>query len=154
MTEPAKARKNPCASCPFRTDVASGLWDESEYSKLPRYDLPIAEQPVAVFKCHSTPQSICSGWLGMGEPSDLLAVRVGLIEGRVDESVLSYTTDAELHPSGAAAADHGRRDIGAPSSEAHDARLKIIRLRDKIGFPIENAGDLVNDAPTLDSEYP
>lgn len=49
-------------ACPYRKDVPSGVWDASEYDKLPAYDAPTAEQPFAPFACHATPEKLCHGW--------------------------------------------------------------------------------------------
>ncbi|WP_336794377.1 DUF6283 family protein [Gordonia malaquae] len=49
VTSPAP---RPCESCPYRRDVPSGVWAESEYEKLRAYDAPTGEQPVRLFLCH------------------------------------------------------------------------------------------------------
>lgn len=127
---PAEPRKNPCASCPYRTRVASGIWDESEYSKLPAYDGEIHEQTsIAVFMCHQPAEgSVCSGWLGhRAYPEDLLAVRLGVLRGDLDQSCLEYSTDVPLFGSGAAAAEHGMKDFQAPQADARRVIDKITR---------------------------
>jgi hypothetical protein len=52
-------RKRPCPTCPYRRDVPSGIWQASEYSKLPRYDNDVPDQLAAgatgLFYCHSAP---------------------------------------------------------------------------------------------------
>lgn len=132
---PARPRRNPCGSCPFRRDVASGIWDESEYAKLARYDGDMIAQAaagaVAVFRCHleQGDREVCAGWLGHRDPTDLLAVRMGISSGDLDVSCATYSTSAELHPSGAEAAAHGMRDITNPTDAARAAIEKIIRGR-------------------------
>lgn len=124
-------RVKPCAFCPYRRDVPSGVWAAAEYECLRRYDGSIAEQAMAgatrPFSCHSSPDSLCAGWVGHRDhPADLLAVRIGMHRD-VDPAVLDYTTDVPLWPSGAAAADHGQRDIAAPADRAAAAIDKLIR---------------------------
>lgn len=126
----SKPRKNPCASCPYRKNVPSGVWDETEYSKLPRYDGEIHEQSsIAIFRCHQLAEdNICSGWLGhRDEPDDLLAVRLGLMRGDLDLSCLDYATDVPLFESGAAAAEHGMKQILDPGDDAVAVIRKITR---------------------------
>ena len=141
MTEnsPVTPRPRPCASCPYRRAVASGIWHEDEYAKLPRYDEDTSAQPAAMFMCHQEGQRgahACSGWLGHSDPSRLLAVRIGVISGDVDPSCMDYTTDVELFSSGAEAAEHGRREIRWPSAKAAESIDKIVRTRDAAGDPV------------------
>jgi hypothetical protein len=122
----SKPRKMPCASCPFRTNVASGIWDKTEYQKLPAYDGEIHEQTAtAVFMCHQPAEGhVCSGWLGHREyPEDMLAVRLGIIRGDLDQSCLEYTTDVALFGSGAEAAEHGMKQFLDPQEDT----LSVIR---------------------------
>lgn len=130
---PALPRKNPCASCPYRSQVASGVWDESEYSKLPAYDGEIHEQTsIAVFMCHQPSEgSVCSGWLGHRDfPEDMLAVRLGILRGDLDEGCLAYSTDVPLFTSGAAAAEHGMRHFQEPRADARSVIEKITRKQE------------------------
>lgn len=125
--EPARPRKTPCASCPYRKNVPSGIWHEDEYAKLERYDAETFDQPVTTFMCHQGCGSVCSGWLGHADPTELLAVRIGIIGGSLDESCAEYSTDVPLFASGAEAAAHGRSEISAPSERAATVIAKIIR---------------------------
>ena len=134
--DPVTPRPRPCASCPFRKDVPSGLWHPTEYAKLARYDAPIHAQPAAVFLCHQGDGHACAGWLGHRDPADLLAVRVGIIDGRVDPSCAEYTTDVPLFESGAEAAMHGVRDVRDPSPEAIQAIDKVTRVRELRQDPV------------------
>lgn len=128
--EPAKPRPRPCASCPYRRNVPSGVWDASEYAKLPEYDGDMGSQSPAVFHCHQKDGTVCAGWLGYRNPDDLLAVRLGLMRGSLDPACIDYTTDVPLFASGAEAAAHGVRDIENPSDKAVDTIRKVIRKRD------------------------
>ena len=130
MTAPAP---RPCASCPYRRDVPAGIWDASEYQKLIAYDRDTSQQPGGLFLCHQTegddPKArLCAGWVGC-HGGDLLALRLALINGRIDGSVFDYTTDVELFRSGAEAAEHGMSGVEAPSSEAVAAISKVAARR-------------------------
>lgn len=127
----AKPRPRPCASCPYRQGVPSGVWDESEYVKLPEYDGDTASQSPVGFFCHQADGSVCSGWLGHRDAYDLLAVRLGVIRGQLDESCLDYKTDVPLFATGAEAAAHGMRDIEHPSEDAEETVRKITTKRSK-----------------------
>lgn len=129
MTNLATPRKNPCASCPYRTGVPSGVWHPEEYAKLPEYDGETFEQSPQVFKCHQGDGQVCSGWLAHREPYELLAVRLGVLSGTLAPECLDYETDVPLFPSGAAAAAHGMRDIENPGIEAEIVMKKISRKR-------------------------
>lgn len=137
MNEPATPRRTPCASCPYRCSVASGVWAAEEYAKLVAYDGDVSEQQsIAAFHCHQGDNEICSGWLGHRDPADLLAVRIGIIDGRLDPSCAEYSTTVPLFASGAEAAAHGMRDIEQPTAAAARAIEKITRVRAAKGDPV------------------
>lgn len=125
----ARPRPTPCASCPYRRNAPSGVWHESEYAKLPRYDADTGEQPIAAFRCHHADETICAGWLGYGDPSQLLAVRIGIMRGNLHPSCADYVTDVPLFDSGAAAAEHGLREIEEPGERAQATIGKLVKLR-------------------------
>jgi hypothetical protein len=137
-----KVRKTPCASCPYRRDVPSGVWAADEYDVLPDYDGPpvlqaASEHGMNLFGCHQADGKLCAGWVGHREdPGDLLAVRLGVVRGQVDPSALDYRTDVPLFTSGAEAAEHGKLELEYPSPEAMETVTKIIKVRDKRGDPI------------------
>jgi hypothetical protein len=99
-------RSSPCEACPYRRDVAPGIWAPKEYAKLLDYDKPTGSQPTAGFACHATPDHYCHGWAvvhtSRGHEFDLLALRLHgyppIPPARVD-----------LFGSGAEAAEHGLR---------------------------------------------
>lgn len=128
--QPARARKTPCASCPYRKSVPSGVWHEEEYAKLPAYDLPTWGQPPNLFMCHQEDGHLCSGWLACHGPYELLAIRLGISRGAVDPSVIDYTTNVPLFESGHDAALHGVREILTPDEAAKSTIKKISRKRD------------------------
>lgn len=135
-TNPAQPRKSPCASCPYRKNVPSGIWDESEYRKLAGYDGEMHEQTAtAVFMCHQGTGCACSGWLAHRDPDDMLAVRLGLMHGELDPACLEYRTEVPLFDSGAAAAEHGIKEIEAPSEKAVAVITKISRSRSAADRP-------------------
>lgn len=126
-----KPLKNPCASCPYRQDVPSGLWAEEEYVKLPQYDLPTHMQPMAVFQCHQRNGHACSGWVACHDMDNNMAVRVSHAMGHLDAAdFVDYETDVPVFESGSEAAEHGMADITAPSPEAMATMAKIRKVQD------------------------
>lgn len=139
--------KGPCAFCPYRQDVPSGIWAESEYDKLPGYDGETWAQAEAgaagVFQCHNEPgRTICAGWAHLAN-IDTLALRLAFrVDPEVDvQAVLDYTTDVPLFGSGAEAAEHGKRDLLHPSAAAMRAADKISDVRAMRGYPIPSGAD-------------
>jgi Family of unknown function (DUF6283) len=114
MKRPAPA-KSPCGSCPYRKDVPSGVWHESEYTKLLSYDGELWEQSQAVFMCHQRDGCLCAGWLAAHGPENLLAVR---LPGAVDPSVWDYESPVPLFKSGREAMRHGIKEIPRPGKRA------------------------------------
>ena len=117
----------PCASCPYRKDSPSGLWEGHEYSKLLAYDGEIVDQlmkgATAVFGCHQRDGHLCAGWVATHGASNLLALR--LKGDRVPRETWEYETDVPVFRSGEAAFNHGMRDIKRPGKKA-------IRLMEKL----------------------
>ena len=114
----------PCSSCPYRTDVPSGVWAFEEYEKLRGYDAPTGEQPFAYFACHATPEHYCNGWAiahtTRGNEYDLLALRLqGYPE--IPEPVVA------LFASGNDAADHGQTDVTKPSEASVTTMARLMR---------------------------
>lgn len=127
-----KAPKAPCKSCPYRRDVPAGIWAESEYDKLERYDgEPFTQiDGLSLFMCHQKSGELCGGWLGCHGPHELLALRLHADE--VDPTVFDYTTSVPLFESGAAAAEHGMSGIEEPD----DLAIRTIdRIAEKRGLP-------------------
>ena len=127
---PAKPRKTPCASCPYRKSVPSGVWESHEYEKLPAYDGETWEQPAAPFFCHQADGHVCSGWLGYNDPYRLLAVRLAVSAEKMDPSCMDYTTDVPLFASGTEAAAHGMKDVLKPGPEAEKVITKLIQKKE------------------------
>ena len=136
MTSPPAPR--PCASCPYRTDVPSGIWSEEEYAKLPLYDGPTVAQPPRLFLCHQHDRSddrarVCGGWAGCHDGDHLLALRVAAHSGSITpetaQAIRDYVSPVPLFASGAEAAAHGVREIRSPGPDARRAIEKIRRNR-------------------------
>ncbi len=128
----------PCTTCPYRRDVASGVWHEDEYQKLLAYDRPTSEQPPALFMCHQQTGGLCTGWLqshaDRDHRFDLLALRINY--RKFDESVAKIAvSDPEvlLFKTAAAAAAHGMKEIEKPGRKAKAAIARIVRKRERAG---------------------
>jgi hypothetical protein len=121
-----KPPNRPCGSCPYRKDAPSGLWEASEYEKLPRYDQDTMLQPPQLFMCHQRDGCLCAGWLQTHDTDHLLALRIH----RVDPSAYGYKSDVETFSSGAEAAAHGMRDIDCVGTEA---AVMITKLQKVLG---------------------
>jgi hypothetical protein len=125
--------KAPCKSCPYRRDVPSGVWDQSEYDKLPAYDGEIIDQLNAggtgLFMCHQRDGRLCAGWVGCHGASNLLAAR--LSASKIYPTVWSYRTSVPLFESGAAAAAHGKRAIRRPGKEALRTIVRLAAKRQR-----------------------
>lgn len=122
LSRPAKV---PCGSCPYRRDVPSGIWHESEYRKLPLYDGPTWAQRPALFMCHQKDGNICAGWLACHGSDELMALRFN----PVHESAYGYKSPVPVFSSGAEAAAHGMKDIDKPSDAAVHVVEKLARKR-------------------------
>lgn len=141
----------PCASCPYRCDVPSGVWHAEEYARLPGYDRPTGEQPTGLFHCHQNGRDdpagmrVCAGWAACHnrQPAgyDLLSLRLaeslGLLDEATADAVWDYTTDVPVFTSGAQAAAHGMAAIDAPPPAARTVQGKIVRRRTDITPPCD-----------------
>lgn len=127
---PPKVMKSPCEACPYRKDVASGVWAAEEYDKLVEYDRPTCDQPRAIFSCHAAPSNICHGWAvchsNRGHENELLALRI--------HGIKPPPAAVPLFESGEAASRHGKKDISKPKKKAIATMGKLLkkhkRLRD------------------------
>ncbi len=108
----------PCGSCPYRRDVPSGIWDATEYLKLPGYDGSTGDQlmagATALFFCHRNDGALCAGWVGCHDMDHAIALRLH----RVHPSTFEYDSPVPLFESGREACLHGLRDIEAPGPAA------------------------------------
>lgn len=117
-------RSQPCSACPYRQDVASGVWAHQEYEKLRDYDASTGEQPFAPFACHATPEHYCHGWAvvhtSRGHEFDLLALRLHGCPEIPEAGV-------PLFASGNEAADHGQAEVATPGSAAVETIERLTR---------------------------
>jgi hypothetical protein len=120
---------HPCASCPYRRDVPSGVWVPDEYLKLPPYDEDTPYQPPSAFFCHQQNGRLCSGWVGCHDMTSSLGLRmaasVGALTADEVDAALDYECAVPLFESGAEAAAHGLRDVPDPSPEAQRVIAKV-----------------------------
>jgi hypothetical protein len=128
----------PCATCPYREDVPSGVWSEKEYAKLPAFDEPTWAQPGRLFLCHQHDRDddrarVCAGWAGCHDMDENLGLRLAVASGEVTietwQAVVEYASPVPLFATGAEAAEHGMREIEDPGPAARAAIDKIHRVR-------------------------
>jgi len=126
--------KSPCGSCPYRQDAPSGLWHHSHYAKLIEYDLPLDQQPQAVFGCHQQNGKLCAGWVGTHDMTQNLALRIALLEGWITMETfricLNYVTKVPLFASGREACNHGLRDYENPDVRTKRVVNKLLKTKD------------------------
>ncbi|MET9111264.1 DUF6283 family protein [Streptomyces zhihengii] len=140
----------PCVSCPYRTDVPSGVWSVQDYANLPLFDGPTGAQPPRLFLCHQHSNDddrarVCGGWAGCHDGDELLALRLAVARGEITvetaEAIRGYDSPVPLFASGAEAAAHGVRDLLHPSREACRVMDKIVRVRPEAApSPIRPSG--------------
>jgi hypothetical protein len=131
----------PCASCPYRRDVPSGVWSEEEYDKLPRYDGETGEQLPAAFFCHQQNGRLCSGWVGCHDMAESFGLRIAALQGVVSEedfeAALDYVCPVPLFASGAEAAAHGMAEVEEPGLGARRVVDKVRARRVRRGLDPE-----------------
>lgn len=129
----------PCAFCPYRRDVPSGVWARTQYELLRGYDGSTTDQILAgvtrLFMCHKANGHLCAGWVGCHDMDESLALRFHSDELDLP-AVMEYVSPVPLFSSGAEAADHGERDLRHPSDEARAAVALIARLRARRNSPV------------------
>ncbi len=134
MSDAPVVRKGPCTACPYRKDVASGVWAENEYDKLRRYDEETPWQPPNLFMCHATPEALCHGWAvvhsSRGLEFDLLALRI--MCSKYETEVDIPEPAVPLFASGNEAANHGQADIEHPSPKAIKTVEKLQRKHERL----------------------
>ncbi|KMO82458.1 DUF6283 family protein [Mycolicibacterium chlorophenolicum] len=113
------------------------MWAASEYVKSAAYDRDTAAQPPEVFLCHknspNTAQArLCVGWAGC-HGDQLLALRLAGarrdLPPEVVRAAMDYVSSVPLFDSGAAAAQHGVRDLAAPGRRANAVIDAIVHRR-------------------------
>lgn len=130
MTDLPRPSKAPCGTCPYRRDVPAGVWDASEYLKLPRYDGETMEQFIAggtgLFFCHQNDGHLCAGWVGCHDMDHAIATRLHAVH----PETFDYVSPVPLFASGAEAAAHGLAGIDRPDERALAA---IEKLSERLG---------------------
>lgn len=123
--------KSPCPTCPYRRDVPAGIWDASEYKKLPAYDGEITEQALngatRLFLCHQQDCHLCAGWVACHDMHHSLAVR---LHG-VHPDTFAFTSPVPVFASGAQAAAHGLSGVDDPGIAAQKAIEKLTRKQQR-----------------------
>jgi hypothetical protein len=92
-----KARRRPCAECPFRRDVEPGQFPPERYEALRNtHGYPGNEAPLGApwFGCHKMPEGAapggeiaCAGWLAV-EGLQHIGVRLAACEGVIPPEAL------------------------------------------------------------------
>lgn len=140
MSRP-KLAPRPCGSCPYRVGVPSGIWDESEYRKLPQYDEETHAQPTQAFFCHKADGNLCAGWVACHDMEENLGIRLAssfqVIDWPTFTAAMNYETDVPLFASGQEACDHGLAEIENPSDEAVEVIQRIVKLHQHRGSSSE-----------------
>ncbi len=121
MTDLPKPSAAPCGTCPYRADIAAGIWHPDEYAKLVAYDGETWEQSPSLFFCHRHDGHLCAGWVGCHDTDHLLALRLN----RVDSATFDYVSPVPLFRSGREAAAHGLSGINNPDRRARRAIAKL-----------------------------
>lgn len=125
----------PCTTCPYRRDVPSGVWDASEYEKLPAYDEETWQQPAKLFMCHQQTGGLCTGWLqshaNREHAYDLLALRMygRELDAKAVSKVVLSEPAVPLFSTGVAAMRHGLKQIHKPGKKAKAAMKRIVTKR-------------------------
>lgn len=125
-------RDVPCPSCPYRRNCPSGVWDTSEYQKLPEYDNETFAQPVGVFMCHDAKDghTMCRGWLDVHPKEHLLSLRLAAGRGLISPDVIDLPpSGVPVFETGAAAAEHGLAEIEDPGDQALHVIDKLARRK-------------------------
>lgn len=129
-----QARSTPCGSCPYRQDCPSGLWDRTEYKKLPEYDRDTASQSEKVFMCHDARDgtTMCRGWLDTHDKGQLLSLRLAVSFGKLDHTIFDLpVSGVPVFTSGQAACQHGLAQLNSPGAIAqriaHQIEMKRAR---------------------------
>ena len=123
--EPIPVNPRPCESCPYRQDCPSGVWDASEYEKLRKFDTSFE---TGIFLCHQSTAKgsnlLCRGWLSVHR--DSIAVRLGVIRGRIDPKEPYRDPQVALYSNGNEAADAGIKRIANPGKKSRQMIQKLV----------------------------
>lgn len=128
MAEPLRCPPTPCNTCPYRRDTPPGIWDASEYRKLPEYDA--GRMALSTFHCHQEHATgmptVCRGWLAVHR-FDSIAVRLAVARGLVEPEQVEAPCPVPLYGSGAEACAAGLGAVRRPGRRARRAIAKLAR---------------------------
>jgi hypothetical protein len=134
IREPAA---NPCGSCPLRRDAPPGLWAREEYAKLPAYDRPTGDQPMAVFMCHQVDGRVCAGWAAVIDGGESMALRIAVAAGHISvrlfRAIVEYRTATPVHDSCTAAAEAGLAGMDDPPPVTRRHAARLVRKGKRLG---------------------
>lgn len=136
------ADKRPCSTCPYRKDTPPGIWDSSEYERLPDWDEDSPEIQMGLFLCHhsnfQTTETLCRGWLTVA--SESIAVRIAMMDGKVDPDEVYADVDVPLYATGQEACEAGLSGVDSPDEDARQAIDRLIRKKTKTLFQPRRTG--------------
>lgn len=127
-------RKKPCPTCPYAKSTPPGVWNPTEYLKLPKYDGETWEQSIALFQCHYSNRgkkvpTICQGWLDCHGAGELLAVRLAMLNGKLPDDFSFEPSGTEVYSSGEEACKAGLSGCENPNKEAKRVINKLTKMR-------------------------
>ena len=137
-------RKEPCPQCPYVRTTPSGIWHQTEYEKLPKYDpqkIDVNDElfelnlDTSVFHCHHTNDQkdiICQGWLDCHGADQLLGIRMAHFRGKLPDNFDYEPSGADVYATGKEAMDHGTKEIEKPGREAS--------VPEGLAEPVDSAG--------------
>lgn len=127
MPEALPCAAVPCGTCPYARRTPLGIWDASEYEKLPAYDE--GGMALGIFLCHQTnatgKPTVCRGWLSVA--ADSIAVRLAIIQGQITPEQRDAPPLVELYGSGVEAAEAGLAGVERPGVKARQAITRLVR---------------------------
>lgn len=140
MSTPAPAAlrcpPTPCSTCPYRRDTPPGIWDASEYRKLPGYDA--GGMALATFHCHQERATgvptVCRGWLAV-HGFDSIAIRLAVARGVIETEQVEAPCPVPLYGSGAEACAAGLAGVRRPCAKARRAIRRLSARLPAGGLP-------------------
>jgi hypothetical protein len=126
VSGPLALAPTPCNTCPYRKDVAAGIWAPEEYKKLPEYDA--GGMALASFHCHQENvtgvPTLCRGWVSCHK-FEAVAVRLACARGLLTAEQVEAPCSVDLYESGRAACAAGLAGVRRPGARAQRAISKL-----------------------------
>lgn len=119
------AAPNACSSCPYLRSTPPGVWDRTEYEKLPSFDQNPCMGPV--FLCHQhapADKALCVGWLAV---HDIITTRLLVATKQLDGASMPPYDPKVYYSSGREACDAGLAGVDTPSWAAKLTVRKIVK---------------------------